>query len=75
MTPCALGAQLLDRLRPELERRLNLEPGDDETWADITDGAAEGVEQFAHLRAPDVWVRAQAAAVSKSSRADAYAST
>jgi hypothetical protein len=56
------GAQLLEGLRPELERRLNLEPGDDETWADITDGAAEGVEQFAFLRAPDVWVRAPAAA-------------
>jgi len=59
--PCR--AQLLEGLRPELERRLNLEPGDNKTWADITDGAAEGVEQFAFLRAPDVWVRARAAAV------------
>lgn len=49
--------QLLERLRPELERRLNIEPGDDAAWEEIIDGAAEGVERFKHLQHPDVWVR------------------
>ncbi|KAK9845367.1 hypothetical protein WJX81_004591 [Elliptochloris bilobata] len=51
MTP----AQLLEHLRPELEWHLNIAPGDDEAWESIIDGAAEGVEQFQDLQAPDVW--------------------
>ena len=51
--------QLLEHLRPELELRLDIAPGDDETWEEVIDGAAEGVEELREvLQAPDVWVRA-----------------
>ena len=51
--------QLLEHLRPELELRLDIEPGDDEAWEEIIDGAAEGIEEMPEeLLAPDVWVRA-----------------
>ena len=51
--------QLLEHLRPELELRLDIAPGDDEAWEEIIDGAAEGIEEMPEeLLAPDVWVRA-----------------
>ena len=65
----AVSLQLLKHLRPELELRLNIEPGDDEAWEEIIDGAAEGVEQLSEvMQAPDVWVRASIKVMTKLTR-------